>query len=253
MVDAAIAAMDSAKAALAEKVDPKPLTDKTAATTSQYKHDDYTAASYGKVKTAVERANDAAAKNDMSQADLDEYAKAIDEAVAGLKKRATWADVDALVATVAELRETDYTPESWEVFAKARAVIEANKKEDKKPNVSVDDEAKYLADLKAAIEGLVSYATYGDIDAKVAEIEAMDSSKYTAESWKAVQDAIKAASALKSDRYATQPMADEALAAINAAVEALVEATATPDATGSNGATEPAKKKGFFARLFGNK
>ena len=124
-------------------------------------------------------------------------------------------------------------------------------KEDKKPNVSVEDEAKYLAEVKAAFDALVAYATYGDIDAKVAELEALDKTKYTADSWKALQDAIKAANALKSDRYATQPQADAALAAINAAVEALVEAGAdsgdatTPTTDKNNGggdATEPAKK-----------
>ena len=248
MVDAAIAALNDATAALAKKVDVKPLGDKASATATQYKPEDYTAMSYGKVKSAVEKANDAVAANDISKDDLDALIKAIDDAIAGLEKKATWADTNAFLATVEDLRDTDYTKESWDAYTAALNELKSNMKEDKKPNVSVEDEAKYLAELKAAYEALVAYATYGAIDTRVDELDALDKTKYTAESWKALQDAIKAANALKSDRYATQPQADAALAAINAAVEALVEAGAnsgdatTPTTNNGGDATEPEKK-----------
>ncbi len=247
-VEAAIAEIDAATAALAAKVDPQPLADKAKATSDQYKPADYTAVTYGKVKGAVQDAEDAVKSNDMSQADLDALAKAIDKAVEGLKKKATWADTEAFLATIADLRETDYTPESWADYTKALAAVELNMKEDKKPNVSVDDEAKLLEELKAKYDALVSYATYDALDARVGELESLDETKYTAESWKALQDAIKAANALKSDRYATQPQADEALAAINAAVDALVEASANagtdaPTATDAPKATTAVEEK----------
>ena len=246
-VNAIIADIDAAIAALAAKVDPKPLSDKITATETQYKPEAYTAMTYGKVKGAVEDAKDAVEANDMSQADLDALVKAIDDAIKGLKDKATWTDTDAFLETVKDLRDTDYTKESWEDYTEALNKVQGYMQEDKKLNVSVEDEAKYLAELKAAYEALVAYATYGAIDTRIGELDALDETKYTAESWKALQDAIKAVNALKSDRYATQPQADEALAAINAAVEALVEATAQGDATTpttNNGgdATEPEKK-----------
>ena len=203
---------------------------------------------YGKVKGAVEDAKKAVEANDMSQADLDALVKAIDDAIKGLKDKANWTDTNAFLETVKDLRDTDYTKESWEDYTEALNKVQGYMKEDKKPNVSVEDEAKYLAELKAAYEALVAYATYGAIDTRVDELDALDETKYTAESWKALQDAIKAANALKSDRYATQPQADEALAAINAAVEALVEAGAnsgdatTPTTNNGGDATEPEKK-----------
>jgi len=242
------AVMDELKAAtegLAKKVDPKPLSDKAKATEEQYKMDDYTAMTYGKVTGALRNANDAAAANDMSQATLDALAKAIDDAVAGLKKRADWVETEKVLAAIAEYRDTDYTPETWSELEKAKNAINNKMKENEKPNVSVDEEKNLLDALNAAINGLVAYATYTDINTRVGEVEAMDKTKYTADSWKVVEDALKAIKDLKSNRYATQPEADAALAALNAAVDALVEAGAsTPSATeGNGGATEPKEEK----------
>ena len=230
-VEGVMADMAAATAALDKKVDTAPLATKVTETEKAYPRDTYTAMSYGKLTTAIREAQNAAASNDIGQATLNALSKAIDDAVAGLAKRATFADIDALLATTEALVETDFTPDSWKVYEEALEEVNNAKKEDKKPNVSVDDEAKLLEKLTAAVNGLVPYATYDALNALVKEVNAMDKAKYTVESWAAVEAAIAKVDELKSNRYATQPEADAILAEINAAVDALVEATAGGDNT----------------------
>ena len=100
--------------------------------------------------------------------------------------------------------------------------------------------------LLDAIAKLLPYAEYTAINERIAEVKAMDSAKYTADSWASVTRILDAIDDLKSNRYATQKEADELLASLNAAVDALAlvdagegEGDATEDT-----ATEPVQNNG---------
>ena len=245
---AAIEALNAAAEGLLKKVAPTELQAKITSVESTYVREDYTATSYGELTGAIRKANEAITADDMSAADVAAHIAAIDAAVAKLVKRATFVEIDAVLEPFGNLEDEDnieilkrnYTPDSWKNFMKAVNAILDAKKETKKPNVSVDDEAKLLKALNEAIAQLVTYATYGDIDARIEEIKALDSTKYTTESWNAVQDAITAINNLKSNRDATQPEADALLAQLNAAVDALVENT---PAASSDATEAPAEEK----------
>lgn len=245
-VDGAIEAMDAAAKALPTKVDPKALKAKTDELVATYKAEDYTARTHNELNNVIRKANDAISANDMSQADVDAFMKQLDDAVNALVKKGNFDAVDALLEPFGDVTDEDnlealgdlYTRDSLKAFKEALEAVANAKKEDKKPNFSEKDAEKLLATVKSAVDGLVAFANYGDIDAKIAEVNALDKTKYTEESWKALQDAITAANALKSNRGATQPEADDALAKINAAVEALAEVSAD---AGDNGGED---KKG---------
>ncbi len=228
-VNATIDAIEAAADALVLKADPASLKAKADELSNTYKHDDYTAKSHNDLIMVIRRAKDAAALNDMSQDDIDAVMKQLDDAVKKLVKRGNFDAIDAALAPYGDVFDADvlkeleynYTIESFKAFSGVITEVSSAKKEDKKPNFSEADAEKLLEKVNAAINGLVAFATYGDLDAKIAELNALDKNAYTAESWQALQDAIAAATALKSNRNTTQPEADAALAAINAAVDAL--------------------------------
>ena len=190
----------------------------------KYDKEIYTANSYKPLKDAILDAQDLIAANSESYNDIEAVSKAIDDAIAGLKKKADFTKMNELITKYEGASKEEYTEESVNELINIIGIIKEARKPAKAPNVSEETGAEYLARLEAAIAGLVPYATYGDIDARVAEVEGMDKTKYTADSWKAVEDALKAINTIKSDRYATQPEADALLEDLNEAVAALVAA-----------------------------
>ncbi len=230
-VNAAIEAIVDAAEALVPKADTAALRAKATELSNTYKLNDYTAKSHNDLNSVIRRANDAVTANDMSQADVDSLMKQLDNAVSKLVKRGNLDAIEAVLEPYGDVFDEDvldalkynYTNESFKAFSDVIKEVSSAKQEDKKPNFSEADAEKLLEKVNSAIAGLVAFATYGDIDAKIAEVNALDKNAYTAESWQVLQDAIAAANALKSNRNTTQPEADAALAAINAAVEALAQ------------------------------
>ena len=230
-VNATIDAILDAAEALVPKADTAALKAKTTELSNTYKLENYTAKTHNDLNTVIRRANDAISLDDMSQADIDSLIKQLDDAVNKLVKRGNFDAIDAALAPYGDVFDEDalealkynYTSESFKAFSDVVAEVSTAKQEDKKPNFSEADAEKLLEKVNSAIAGLVAFATYGDIDAKIAEVNALNKDAYTAESWQVLQDAIAAANALKSNRNTTQPEADAALAAINATVDALAE------------------------------
>ena len=62
-------------------------------------------------------------------------------------------------------------------------------------------------------------------------VAGLNESDYTAESWKALQDAITAADGVLADKNATQEQVDAALSALTAAYQGLTKVEPTPDPT----------------------
>ena len=160
---------------------------------------------------------------------MDAAAEALQTAIDGLVL-ADDADVDvtALVAVIAEasaIKESDYTADSYGAVAEALKAAQAVLADAEATQEEVD---AATAALRTALEGLVEKADTAALEAAVAEAEALDGSKYTEDSYAAVTAALEAAKAVLSNENATQEEVDGALAALNAAVEGLVEAEEPP-------------------------
>jgi hypothetical protein len=239
-VQKVITDLDAAAAALAKKADTASLQAKVTDVKTKYAKDKYTAKSYEPTTQALRNADDAIESGDVSAKDIADLIAALDAAIAKLEEKADFTELKALVDATAELSEKDYTEESWKEFLDARDDAEDAMKPGSANNITKAKAAELLTALQEAKDALIAWADYAEIDTIIAEVNGLKADDYTAESWKALQDAITAVNALKSDRNATKPQSDEALANLKAAKEAL--ATAAPEATAAP--TDEAKPTG---------
>ena len=136
-------------------------------------------------------------------------------------------DTTALEAAIAEadnLKEADYTAESWSVYQaalqSARTALEAKESQD-----AVD---QALATLNAAKDALVKAEeepvaiNTASLEKAIADAKALKEADYTAESWKALQSALSdARKALEAKE--SQEAVDNATNSLNKAIKALVK------------------------------
>ena len=136
-------------------------------------------------------------------------------------------DTTALEAAIAEadnLKEADYTAESWSVYQaalqSARTALEAKESQD-----AVD---QALAALNAAKDALVKAEeepvaiNTASLEKAIADAKALKEADYTAESWKALQSALSdARKALEAKE--SQEAVDNATNRLNKAIKALVK------------------------------
>ena len=211
------AAIDAATAALADAIynlgDIKAvadLTKKTIAKAEALLEADYTVASWAPMAAAI-----AAAKASLDSGDadvMDAAVVALEEVIAKLVRTA---ELQAALAGVADLVADNYTTSSWSAFAvaldAAKAALVATN------NTAVE---KALANLEAAKAALVETV---DLQAAIADVEALNSADYTAESWADVASALASAKlALLAGNADSVKAAADALAAAKAALVAYV-------------------------------
>ena len=138
--------------------------------------------------------------------------------------------LEAALATAKGLYKDNYTAYSFKAVEKAMKTAEevlAN------PDATQSDVDAAEAALVKAMDNLV-FKILKDTSAltkAIKKAKALDENKYTAESYAVVQEALTEAQAVLADKKSTQQDVDEAAAALNAAMDALVEA--------DNGETEP--------------
>ncbi len=184
----------------------------------------------------VEALNDAVAavvegKKASEQPVVDGWAKAIEDAVAGLRvKSASLEELKAAIAEAEALNSALYTPDS---FAAVTTALEIAKQvRDSAPEITDQtrvDEA--TASLKNAMALLVpAGADFSALRVALEEAKTLTASHYTADSWKAYSEAVAAGQAIydNAEKYTVgdQPTIDAAVKAITDAKAALVEAAA---------------------------
>ena len=138
--------------------------------------------------------------------------------------------LEAALATAKGLYKDNYTAYSFKAVEKAMKTAEevlAN------PDATQSDVDAAEAALVKAMDNLV-FKILKDTSAltkAIKKAKALDENKYTAESYAVMQEALTEAQAVLADKKSTQQDVDEAAAALNAAMDALVES--------DNGETEP--------------
>ncbi|MBQ2308075.1 MAG: FIVAR domain-containing protein, partial [Clostridia bacterium] len=181
-------------------------------------------------------------KDDVSVSQCETAMKALVDALDALKVKADLSALQAILDDALTAEASKYTEESFSKLA--AAITAAQVFLTGNTNSATAEEATALGDaITAAKAALVALADLTALEAKIAEAEALKEADYSAETWKALKDAISAAKALTAE--ATQKQADDALAAIEAAVKALA-APATEPAT-----EEPANNEGGCGGVIG--
>ncbi|MBT1180382.1 InlB B-repeat-containing protein, partial [Bifidobacterium vespertilionis] len=200
---------------------------------------DYTAESWEAFASALRNASTVLADDKAVQADVDGALWRLVAARDALVKAEQPAPVDktglqAAVDEAGKLVESEYTAESWESFARALDMARTVLAD---PNATADDVAAALRQLATARDALVKAEQPGPgtpaspmdrarLAARIQEIRDLDLAEtdYTADSWKALQDALAAGEGLLGADGLTVERVDRAIESIDAAYKGLVKA-----------------------------
>ncbi len=134
---------------------------------------------------------------------------------------ADYTDVFSAIESANSLNQNDYTEESWANLIDAIHAVEYDL------NCAHQAEVDAMADaINNAIDALDVYIPapdFTEIDELLEKIAVLDENDYTPESWANLQRAVDAVSALYIGTI-TQPVVDNAVAALKAAINALEKA-----------------------------
>ena len=217
--------------------------DKTALETAintykDYKEDDYTAESWTAFAKALADAESVVAKEDATQEEVDAAKAALEDAKEALvAKEPTTETVDktdlnTLITECKELKETDYTAESWPAFAKALTDAEAVSAKAEATQAEVDAAKTALDAAKTALvakEPTTETADKTALNTLITECKELKEADYTAESWTEFAKALTDAETVSSKADATQAEVDAAKKALEDAKTALKVMDSKPE------------------------
>ena len=175
---------------------------------------DYTVATWAALEEKLEAAK--AVADDATQDVIDAAYDALLEAKGALVERGDKTALDALIAEVEALDESDYTVATW---AALEEKLEAAKAVADDATQDVID-AAYDA-LFEAKNALVERGDKAELNALIAEVEALNQDEYTSTTWAVLGEKLEAAKAVADD--ATQDVIDAAYDALLEAKGALVK------------------------------
>ena len=163
-----------------------------------------------------------------SQATVDEATSHLNAAIEALVKAETPVEVNTtelekVIATAKDLKEADYTSETWNVFKGALELAESAL-ENKESQEAVDSAAK---ELQSAIDGLKKADSETPAEVNTTELEkviasakALKEADYTSETWSALKTALETAeSAL--EKKESQEAVDNAAKDLQTAIDGL--------------------------------
>ena len=235
-IDAAANALQAAQDALLRRGDKTAL-NALIAEVEALKEETYTPATWSGLADKLAAAKKVAGDPDALQLAIDSAKDALAEAKAALVARADKDALKKLIAEVETLDEKAYTSASWKTLSDALTAAKTVDADANATQAAVDDAVKAL---NAAKDALVSRANKDELNALIAEVEALDEKAYTAETWKNIPEALAAAKAVAEELDATQKAVDAAKDALAKAVKAL-EAAGNADEL--NKLIEKAKKE----------
>ena len=132
----------------------------------------------------------------------------------------------AAIEEAEELKAEDYTAESWKAVEDALKAAKAVLATEGATQKQVDEAEKALREACEKLEKKTPGEPEVKVDrsglqAAIKEAEELKAEDYTAESWKGLEDALKAAKAVLAAEGATQKQVDEAARALREACEGL--------------------------------
>ena len=186
-----------------------------------YSKDDYSAG-WDTFKLTLDLAIPFLDEKKDSSDELSEMAKALKDAADALVPLAN-VDFTALntalnAAKALEGKNDEYTPLTWDAFAKALADAKAVAADAKSKQSTVNNATKALTDAQAALAKKPALET---LVAEIAKCEALTAADYTTSTWAALTEALTAAKTVKDNINATAAEVDTALAALKSAADAL--------------------------------
>ena len=140
--------------------------------------------------------------------------------------------LEEAIAKTEELKEEDYTEESWAALEEAKEAAEEVLKDPTATQEEVDEAAAALEEAIAALEEQV--VDKSELEKAIETAKSKVEKDYTKKSWDAMEAALKIAEQVMADEDATQEEVDAAADALNKAIKALAPATGKNPETGDD-------------------
>ena len=128
--------------------------------------------------------------------------------------------LNALIAEAEALDPESYTGNSWAALQEALEAALAESEKEPTTQGSTDAAA---AALRSAMEALIVRADFTELNALIATAQKKAEVLYTSDTWAALQEALASAKAVAGDTNSTTAQVEEALQALQAALDSLVE------------------------------
>ena len=207
-----------------------------------YDAEDYTDDSFDALTAAIAVAEEVLADEEATQDDVDETLAGLEAAIAGLveieeptpEPEIDTSDLEKAIANAKGYNADDYTADS---FAALTAALETAETVLSDEEATQDDVDEALADLEAAITGLVEIeeptpkpeVDTSDLEKAIANANGYNAEDYTADSFAVLTAALETAKAVLANEEATQNDVDAALEDLENAIEGLKkDETETP-------------------------
>jgi hypothetical protein len=177
---------------------------------------DYTADSWKQLQTALDAAKEVQADVEATQSQINTATSNLLDALGNLQKRADKTALQTAINQANNLSDTNFTIKSWdrlqEVLTTASNLMDNT-------NASQEEVDAATAALQDALKDLVSIA---DLAQAIAGAELIDTDKLTPESREELLEALNNAREVLADSDANQSDVNQALADLNAAIDAKV-------------------------------
>lgn len=152
-----------------------------------------------------------------SQTEIDSMCARLQSAIDGLT-RLNVASLEALVAQVKALWESDYTADTWESLQTVLADAESLLLPSERTQTEIDS---MCTRLQTAIDGLLRYDASA-LESLIAQVNTLKKADYTASTWSSLQSVLTDAKALLRSSDLTQAVIDSMYTRLQSAVDGLL-------------------------------
>lgn len=184
----------------------------------------YTQETLTTLDTAVSAANELLIDIDATQVLIDQRVSQLVNALGGLKKLdepdLTLVFLNRLIQECEQMDLSEYTPQSVAAY---QPVFDQSKAFVSQSGITEESAKQQLEALQSAKDQLVKKANTSALQALVNEVNSLNQSEYTSESWAAVAAALTAAEQTLLDENATQEQVDSAKTVLEQAKSNLVK------------------------------
>ncbi len=221
-------------ASSSEKTELKALIDEAKALDKSL----YTSESLAGLEDAIASAEEVHASDVASSSQVNAAKTALQKVLNAKQLKATQAQIDELVALIAEVKAAGYTVENYTqaTLAAVEDAIDEAEALVAQTEIAASSVAAAKTALQEAVAGLESYGDVGELNALIAEAEKRAKDDYTLNSFNALETEIESAKGVAADKH-EQSVFDGAKIDLQAALDALVSikelreaiATAVPE------------------------
>ncbi len=188
---------------------------------SQLNEKNYTTASWAPFAEALAAAKDVLDDKNAAQSAVDSALAALQDARSALVEACDKTELEAEYNADSQLKEADYTPDSWAPFAEALAAAKEVIDNGDATQTQVNEA---LGALQTAKSSLAAAADKTALREEYEQDILLNEDDYTPATWEPFAEALAAAEEILDDANATQTQADEALGTLQAAREGLTKA-----------------------------